>query len=74
MQNVDLNQAQQDLPQLIEKSVAGGEIIITKGGLPVAKLIPIGKPAKARQSDTAKGLIKISSDFDKPLEDFQAYL
>jgi prevent-host-death family protein len=74
MQNVDINQAKQELPHLIEKISSGVEVIITKGGKPIAKLVAIGEPVMTRQFDTAKGLIKISDDFDEPLEDFQQYM
>ncbi|MGD9244682.1 MAG: type II toxin-antitoxin system prevent-host-death family antitoxin [Desulfobacterales bacterium] len=73
MQDIDINQAKKSLPELIEKTISGDEIIITKGGQPIAKLVGISKGKKQRQFGTAKGLIKISDDFDKPLEDFQEY-
>ncbi|MBE9530139.1 MAG: type II toxin-antitoxin system Phd/YefM family antitoxin [Proteobacteria bacterium] len=74
MQNIDINQAKKRLPELVEKTISGDEIIITKGGQPIAKLVGIPKREKQRQFGTAKGLIKISDDFDKPLEDFQGYM
>jgi len=74
MQNIDINQAKKSLPELIEKTISGNEIIITKGGQPIAKIVGISKQKKQRQFGTAKGLIKISDDFDKPLEDFQGYM
>jgi len=74
MQNIDINQAKKSLPELIEKTISGDEIIITKGGQPIAKIVGISKQKKQRQFGTAKGLIKISDDFDKPLEDFQGYM
>ena len=74
MQNVDISQAKQHLSELVEKTIRGGEIIITKGGQPVAKIVGIPKRRKQRQFGSAKGLIKISEDFDKPLEDFKEYM
>jgi len=74
MQNVDINIAKKRLPELIEKTISGDEIIITKGGQPIAKIVGISKQKKQRQFGTAKDLIKISDDFDKPLEDFQGYM
>ena len=73
MQNIDVDQAKQHLPELIEQAAQGDEVVITKGGQPVAKLIPITKEKKVRQFGSARGLIKISSDFNEPLEDFQEY-
>lgn len=73
MQNIDINQAKKLLLELVEKTIRGDEIIITEDGQPIAKLIGIPKREKKRQFGTAKGLIKISDDFDKPLEDLQEY-
>ena len=74
MQNIDINQAKKRLSELVDKTISGDEIIITKAGQPIAKLIGIPKRDKKRQFGTAKGLIKISDDFDKPLEDLQEYM
>jgi len=45
----------------------GEEIIISKAGNPVAKLVPITTKKKKRVPGSAKGKIKISDDFYKPL-------
>ena len=74
MQNIDINQAKKRLSELVDKTISGDETIITKAGQPIAKLIGIPKRDKKRQFGTAKGLIKISDDFDKPLEDLQEYM
>ncbi len=71
MENIDINQVGQHFPALVEKSVLGNDIIITKKGLPIAKIIGLSKLKKQRKFDSAKGLIKISDDFNKPLEDFK---
>ncbi len=73
MQSIDINQAKQHLSELVEKTISGNEIILTKGGQPVAKIVGIPKK-KQRLFGSAKGLIRISDDFDKPLEDFQEYM
>ena len=74
MQNIDVNQAKHRLAELIEQTISEGEVIITKEGQPVAKLIPFTKPKKQRKFGSARDLIKISEDFDEPLEDFREYL
>ncbi len=74
MQNIDVNQAKKRLSELIEQSISEGGVVITKEGQPVAKLIPFTKPKKQRKLGTARGLIKISKDFDEPLEDFKEYI
>jgi prevent-host-death family protein len=73
MQNIDINQIKQVLPQILEQDI-DDTIIITKQGLPIAKIIGISKHKKQREFGSAKGLIKMSDDFDAPLEDFKEYI
>jgi prevent-host-death family protein len=74
MQNIDINQAKQNFPALIEKIVSDGDVIITKDGQPVVKMVPLTKTKKERKFGTAKGLIKMADDFDKPIDDFKEYM
>lgn len=74
MLNIDINQAKQIFPELIEKTVINGEVIITKDGQPFVKLVPLAKAQKQRKFGSAKGLIKMSDDFDQPLDDFKEYM
>ena len=71
MQVIDVKQATEHLAELIELTIGGDEIFITKAGQPVVKLVPVKKAKKQRQFGSAKGLIRIADDFDKPLEDFE---
>lgn len=73
MHAIDITQAQQHLSELIDQTISGDEVVITKGGTPIVKLVALSKAAKKRQFGTAKGLIKIADDFDSPLEDFKEY-
>ena len=74
MLNIDINQVKQNFPELIQKTIKNGEVIITKNGQPIAKLIPFTKTKKERKFGTAKGLIKMSDDFDQPIDDFKEYM
>jgi prevent-host-death family protein len=74
MLNIDINQAKQNFPELIEKTVSNGEVIITKDGQPIVKMVPITKAQKKRKFGTAKGLIKMADDFDQPIDDFKEYM
>ena len=74
MHTIDVNQAQQHLPELIEETINGDEVVITKSGQPVVKLVPITKTNNQRLCGTAKGLIKMSDGFEEPLEDFKEYM
>lgn len=74
MQQITLAEASQNLPALIEATLSGEEIIIIKDNQPVVKLIPVLPVKRRRQPGSAKGMIKMSDDFDQPLVDFQEYM
>jgi prevent-host-death family protein len=74
MENIDINQAAKILSELIKQAAGGDGIVITKSGKPVAKLTAIAADKQCRQFGSAKGLIKISDDFDEPLDDFREYI
>ncbi len=74
MQHINLAEASQKLPDLIEAALSGEEIIIIKDNQPLVKLTPVPQFKRRRQPGSAKGLITISDDFDEPLEDFKEYM
>ena len=74
MLQVNVHQAKTNLSKLIQKVVDGEEVIIAKGNQPVVKLVLVDNLKPKRQLGTAKGMIKISDDFDEPLEDFKEYM
>jgi len=74
MQTIDVDQAKQRFPELIEQTINGGEVVITQEGKPVVRLVAMIKPPrKQRRFGSARGLIKMTDDFDAPLEDFKEY-
>jgi prevent-host-death family protein len=74
MQQITVNEASQHLSDLIEAALGGDEIIIMKDNQPVVKLIPV-LPVKIRPKfGSAKGMIKMSDDFDEPLEELKDYM
>jgi antitoxin (DNA-binding transcriptional repressor) of toxin-antitoxin stability system len=73
---VDFLEAKETLLELIEKTIAGEEIVITKDNEPVVKLVQTQSPKKRwpSKAGSAKGLVWISDDFDAPLDDFHDYM
>jgi prevent-host-death family protein len=71
---IELEQAQQQILELIERASTGEEVIITKDHLPFVKLISIKKRKRQRPFGTAKGQMIMAEDFDAPLEDFREYM
>lgn len=74
MRQVNLDEAKTHLPDLIEAAINGEEVIITKNDQPVVKLVPVVQVRPRPQFGSAKGLITMSDDFDKPMEDFDDYV
>lgn len=61
---VNMHKAKSDLSHLVRRALAGEDVIITKAGKPVARLVPI---RAERIPGTARGLVQISDDFFEPL-------
>ena len=74
MHQIDIEQAKIQLDSLFRDALAGDEVVITRNGQPVLKLVRFIQAKKRRQSGSAKGLISMSPDFDQPLEDFHEYM
>jgi prevent-host-death family protein len=70
MHQIDIDQAKSQLESLLQAALSGDEVIITQNNQPILKLVRLAQPKKCRQSDSAKGLIWMSLDFDQPLGDF----
>ncbi|NIA30812.1 MAG: type II toxin-antitoxin system prevent-host-death family antitoxin [Actinobacteria bacterium] len=74
MLQVNIHEAKTNLSKLIQKVVDGEEVIIAKNNHPIVKLTLVNESKPKRRLGTAKGKIKISDDFDEPLEDFKEYM
>jgi antitoxin (DNA-binding transcriptional repressor) of toxin-antitoxin stability system len=76
MSTVTLEEAQAQLPKLIEQLHPGEEIIITRDQKPIARLVGEGTPERLpRKLGTMKGsVLHMAPDFNAPLEDFKEYM
>ncbi len=68
----NIPEAEAQLSALIERVLAGEEVIIGKAGKPVAKLVPFEVPAPPRRPGALKGLIRVAEDFDQLPADLRA--
>jgi prevent-host-death family protein len=64
-----LSAARADLSRLIARASRGEEIIITKHGRPVARLVPMGSRVRRRTLGGWEGRGWLADDFDAPLPD-----
>jgi prevent-host-death family protein len=70
MEPVDIEAAKIRLTELIDRAAAGEEIVISRAGRPVARLVPCGFPEGARRElGVLSGKAWIADDFDDPLPD-----
>jgi len=73
MTQVNIQEAQTNLSKLIDKVLKGECVIILKSNKPVVKLVLVDEMKNKRTLGSAKNLIKISDDFDAPIDDFEGY-
>jgi prevent-host-death family protein len=64
MMITNISEAKAQLSALIEKVLAGQEVVIGKAGKPVAKLVPYKRSQVPRQPGALRGKIKIGEGFD----------
>ncbi|MBN9061659.1 MAG: hypothetical protein BGP06_02190 [Rhizobiales bacterium 65-9] len=68
MTTVSLYEAKTHLSSLVERAAAGEEILITKHGAPMARLVPAAIKARPRKPAGALRVRRLSADFDAPDE------
>ncbi len=74
MTTVAIEQAQRDLSRLIEDVALGEHVVITKDQVPVAELVPVTHPVAQPTFGSAKGMVRMSDDFEAPLDDLLDYM
>ena len=67
MITVSIQEAQRDLPKLLDRGVLGEEVIIASEDKEIAVVSPTVRPAKPRAPGSGKGKISYASDFNAPL-------
>jgi len=74
MTTVAIEQAQRDLSRLIDDVTLGEHVVITRDEVPVAELVPVAHPVPKPTFGSARGLVRMSDDFEAPVEDFLDYM
>ena len=62
---VNIHQAKTHLSRLIEDVASGNEVLIAKGGRPMARLVPLGRDDSPRRPGLLKGKLRIAENFDQ---------
>ena len=62
---INIHEAKTHLSRLIEDVAGGSEILIAKGGRPMARLVPLRRDDSPRRPGLLKGKLRISEEFDR---------
>lgn len=63
---VSVHEAKTHLSRLLQRVEAGEEVVIARGGRPVARLVPVAETLP-REPGRLKGRVRMGDDFDTPL-------
>ena len=66
MATITVHEAKTHLSKLLQRVEAGEEIVIARGSVPIARLVPIARDDRPRLGTWA-GAIELAEDFDAPL-------
>ncbi len=69
MEIANIHEAKSRLSKLIDKALAGEEVIIAKAGVPVARLVAIRAETSPRRGGQWRGRVKMADDFDSLPDD-----
>ena len=64
---MNVHEAKTHLSRLLARVARGEEIVISKSGKPIARLVPVGPTAGVRPLGIDRGRAAIAEDFDAPL-------
>ena len=73
MKPVKMHEAKTNFSRLIALVESGEEVVVQRGDLPVARIVPYSE-ATGRRAGALKGQITIGSDFAEIPEGFEDYL
>jgi prevent-host-death family protein len=68
MTQFTVHEAKTNLSRLIAEALAGGDVVIARGRVPVVRLVPVESVGR-RHFGALKGRITIDERFDEPLPD-----
>jgi prevent-host-death family protein len=72
MMQANIHEAKTNLSRLLRKVLMGEEIVISKAGKPVARIVPYEDALVERQAGRDRGLFEVPDDFNAELpEDVQ---
>lgn len=70
---VDLTDAAQHLSEWVDEASRTGEVVLTRAGEAVAKIIPLRPARTPRRPGSAQGMFEMADDFDETPEELLDY-
>jgi len=67
MTTINIYEAKTQLSKLVEQAASGEDVIIARGGKPVARLTRLQAPRRKIRFGVLKGKVRVAPDFDAPL-------
>lgn len=67
MKPVPIHKAKTELSRLVERALAGEEVVIARAKQPVVRLVPVSRPGPNRKFGALKGKIVVDDTFFEPL-------
>ncbi len=67
MATVNIYEAKTQLSRLVDQAAAGKDVVIARGGKPVARLTSLVASSRKLRFGVLKGKVTIAKDFDVPL-------
>ncbi len=67
----NVTEAKAELSALLVMVENGEEVVISRSGKPIAKLVAVSRPETPRKLGALKGKIVVSGDFDEPMPEIE---
>lgn len=69
---INVYEAKTNLSKLIDRALAGEDVVIARAGKPMVRLVPVAAPVVRRTPGAWEGRVWIADDFDELPEDIAA--
>jgi antitoxin (DNA-binding transcriptional repressor) of toxin-antitoxin stability system len=66
---VNMHEAKTHFSRLVERALAGEQIVIARDGVPLVTLEPLRRVGQPRTPGLSRGRGRVADDFDTPLDE-----
>jgi prevent-host-death family protein len=74
MARYNIAEAKARFSELVDKAIAGEEVVIARDYKPLLRLVPFHDLSRPLKPGSARGQIWMAEDFDAPIDDFKEYM